>query len=121
MTVLGKRRAATMGECAKAIVCENEEQWAKWKENKCVNFEKPSSKICEGRKRDEKKAAKLADLGGPLVKPRQGEMNDSRNGRGMIKYLRYPKEQLDANGNSVELKPALAPAFTDFLYPYLCD
>ena len=53
-----------MGECASALVNENEEYWGRWKENKCVNFERPSSKLCESKKRDEKRATKLSGLSG---------------------------------------------------------
>jgi len=87
------KRVASMAECARAIVIENEEYWANWKENKCLpNFEKPTSKRCEQKKRDEKKASKLSGLCGPMVQAKTGEVNDHKNGREMVKYLRYPKE-----------------------------
>jgi hypothetical protein len=44
-----------MAECSNSIVFGSEEQWAKWKENKCLNFEKASSKSMGGRKVDEKR------------------------------------------------------------------
>ena len=65
--LIGKR-VACMAECAKAIVIDNEEYWARWKENKCAtNFEKPTSKRCELKKRDEKKAKKLSGLCSAMV------------------------------------------------------
>lgn len=85
--LIGKR-VASMADCAKAIVIENEEYWGKWKENKCVNFEKPSSKRCEQKKRDEKKVNKLAGLCSAMVQAKLGEVNDHKNGREMGKYLR---------------------------------
>jgi hypothetical protein len=57
-----------MADCTTKIVIENEEYWARWKENKCTNFERPSSKIVEGKKRDDKKIVKIAGLCGPIVK-----------------------------------------------------
>jgi hypothetical protein len=110
-----------MADCTTKLVIENEEYWAKWKENKCTNFEKPSSKICEGKKRDEKKLGKIAGLCTPLVRAKAGEANELKNGREMVKYLRYPKEQIEANGQPVDLMPAQVPSFSDFLYPLLCD
>jgi len=104
-TLTGKRKAS-MAECTSKIVIDNEEHWSKWKENKCTNFERPSSKICEAKKRDEKKLQKISGLCAPLVRAKAGEANDPKNGRDMVKYLRYPKEQIDANGNSVDLMPA---------------
>lgn len=73
-----------MAECAQAIAIENEEFWGKWKENKCLIFEKPSSKLIESRKRDLKKADKISGLCAPLVRPKAGEMNDPKNGKDMV-------------------------------------
>ena len=78
-----------MAECASAIVIANEECWGKWKENKCANFERPSSKMIEGRKRDQKKVGKIAGLSGALVRPKASEMNDPKNGKDMVQYLSY--------------------------------
>lgn len=87
----GKRKA-NMAECAQAIAIENEEFWGKWKENKCVIFEKPSSKLIEARKRDVKKLGKISGLCANLVRPKQGEVNDPKNGKEMVQFLSYPKE-----------------------------
>lgn len=110
-----------MGESVKRIVFENEDFWGRWKENKCADFERPKSKVLEGRKRDAKRAAKMCCQGGYLIRPKDGEMNDPKNGKVMFKYLKMTKESIDDQGNSVDLAPANIPAFSEYLYPFLAD
>ncbi|CDW71534.1 UNKNOWN [Stylonychia lemnae] len=115
--ILGKRRS--MAQCVDSII-QRESNWAKWKENKCTNFEKQPSQILKTKKRDAKRAEKLISCP-PLVQPRDKEFNHPRVGLNLRKYLRYPKESLDEQGNSVNIKAADQPMLNDLLNPYVID
>ena len=93
-----------MAQCVESII-QRENNWAKWKENKCVKFEKAPSNILKTKKRDMKRAERLISCA-PLIQPREKEFNHPRCGMNLRKYLRLPKESLDEQKNSVNIKPA---------------
>ena len=103
-------------------ILKNEELWAKWKENKCPNFERPASEACRLKTFDAKRyESKNVGQGGNLVAPREGKINDKRNGRQMKEYFKLQKEDVDAEGNSINIKPCDMPTLSDYLYSFLCD
>ena len=100
----------------------NEDQWSRWKENKCTSFERPPSSGFKARLRDAKASKKLVGQSGKLMPAKENEMNDPSNGKDMKRFLRYPKEQIDALGNNTQyLKPCEMPILSDYLHPFLCD
>jgi hypothetical protein len=118
-----------LAESVTLIVKTNEEAWCRWKENKCVNFEKQASKAVENRVNKGRKmmivrggGARISGLGGIMIERKLiGEMNLIENGKKMNEYLKMPKETIDEEGNNVNLAPCETPAFSDYLYPILCD
>lgn len=68
-----------------------------------------------------KTSEKLMGQSGLLIRAKEGEINDHRNGREMMKYLKKSKEALDREGNNLELAPCAMPTLTDYHYYYLCD
>ena len=39
----------------------------------------------------------------------------------MKRYLRYPKESIDSQGHSINIKPCEIPTLGDYMYNYLVD
>lgn len=109
-----------MSECIDSII-RHEKFWNKWKENKCPNFERPSSELCRVKKRISNPKEKLIGNGGMLMQAEKGKINDHRNGRAILDYLARPKESIDAEGHSVNIKQSTVPTLGDYMYAFLCD
>lgn len=91
-----------------------EEQWCKWKEEKCNKFERPSSEAVKNKKREIKQTSKLTGLGGRLFPAKENEFNDPKNGKEMREYFEMQPESLDAEGSSINIKPCLIPSLSDY-------
>lgn len=122
-----------MAECVEQIL-SNEELWDQWKQNKCPNFEKPPSGEAHRRLKTatQRKPTISTGPGGKLqppllgywsniVQPKDKDMVDSKNGLEMKRYLRYPKESIDSQGHSINIKPCEIPTLGDYMYNYLVD
>ena len=56
-----------------------------------------------------------------LINAKEREMNWYRNGQNIKKYLKQPKESIDGEGKSMNLKAADLPSLSDNLVPILID